>query len=112
MRLASGYIAKADLDGCTVSDSVYVETLEQELVLYPNPNDGNFTLKGSVPTNDIMGIVIYNALHQVVYKQAVQPSDNFLNVKIHMPEVANGVYFLYLNNQQFEQTFPFTSGEE
>lgn len=106
------YIMTADLNDCIITDSVFIETLEKELILYPNPNDGDFTISGSVPSNSLVGITIYNAARQVVYKQTVQPENNLLHVNISMHDLANGIYYLRLGNLEFERSFSFTHGAE
>jgi hypothetical protein len=63
------------------------------LGLYPNPNDGNFTLKGQTATNDVLHISIVNAIGQTVYSRQLQPVNKQVqhHFALHLPA---GVYLL------------------
>lgn len=77
------------------------------LILYPNPNNGKFILKGNVPADAGFRIEIINALGQVVYKDAVQPGNGLLNKEIELNHVANGIYLLKLDADNQVTTHKF-----
>lgn len=77
------------------------------LVLYPNPNNGKFVLKGNVLVNSEFKIEIINALGQVVYKDEIQTGNGLLNKEIALNHVANGIYLLKLNSDNHSTTLRF-----
>ena len=60
------------------------ETKDVGFTIYPNPNDGSFTVTGE----DIQGIEVFNLLGQSVYK--MQNPDTFT---INLPTGAKGTFF-------------------
>jgi len=60
------------------------------LTIFPNPNDGNFTLSVTTPTNEQATITISNILGEKV-KQLNTTANTPTQVKMEMPE---GVYFI------------------
>ncbi len=66
------------------------------LILYPNPNNGKFVLKGNVADNAEYNIEIINSLGQVVYKDKVMTVNNSLLKEIKL-DVAGGIYLLRLS---------------
>ncbi len=55
--------------------------------LYPNPNDGNFTLKAKVTDNSPVLLQLFNAIGQVVYTESVQPVNGMIThpVSVQLP---------------------------
>lgn len=66
-----------------------------EWQLYPNPNNGNFTIKGTAP-NGKTNVLVYNAIGQLVYEKAIIISNHQLNTTVDMGSVAAGIYLLKL----------------
>ena len=64
----SGFLARFDLInplGTTEADPA------KDLVLYNNPNSGNFSLSGSILAKEKCGIMIYDMSGRVIYQQAL-----------------------------------------
>lgn len=68
------------------------------LILYPNPNNGKFVLKGNMQTRGEVKIEIINTVGQVVYKGDIIAHNNLLQEEINLDNVANGIYLLKLNS--------------
>lgn len=68
------------------------------LILYPNPNNGKFVLKGDMQTSGEVKIEIINTVGQVVYKGDITAHNNLLQEEINLDNVANGIYLLKLNS--------------
>jgi hypothetical protein len=69
-----------------------------DFVLYPNPNNGNFTLKGNVGTSHPVAVEVWNSIGQLVYRNTLQPQNNILNTEITLDKtLAQGLYILKLN---------------
>ncbi len=67
---------------------------KSNISLYPNPNNGSFTIKGNVNSNKEMTIQIVNALGQLVYETTCLPNNKELNTQINVTHLAKGVYSL------------------
>ncbi|MEZ5016505.1 MAG: T9SS type A sorting domain-containing protein [Flavipsychrobacter sp.] len=67
-----------------------------ELGLYPNPNNGVFTLKGNFANvNDKAVISVYNNVGQKVYTESVEINRGELNHKIHLDNnLSKGMYII------------------
>ena len=86
-----------DVNGCTGStvDSIYVDICLNTVVLnnnnnfsvFPNPNNGAFTLQ--LNTSTAADVMIYDALGQLVSKQKVQP-----HVQQQLNIATSGVYLI------------------
>ncbi len=68
-----------------------LNSFDNQLLIYPNPNNGEFTIDSSIDSE----IIILNAIGQVVLIQHLNAGSN----KIDLNEQANGVYFLKLEGQ-------------
>lgn len=85
-----------EISNCVVVNSVGIQSLgENSWNVYPNPNNGIFTVVSSQEFNNAT-IEIYSPLGQLVYKQ-VHSGDNIV---IDLSEQPTGVYILKVNNHQ------------
>ncbi len=76
--------------------------------LSPNPNNGNFTLKGQVATHKALTLTIINSVGQIVHQQEVSTINGQLNEQVHTSNLASGVYLLQLQNNEHKQHIRFT----
>lgn len=80
-----------------------------QLKLFPNPNDGYFTLKGFINFNKELKIDIINALGQTIYTGGAIPVNKELNTSISLgSDIANGVYLLRLSTEHGTEMIRFT----
>lgn len=82
---------------CTTSTQteVYVkDILGITIALYPNPNNGNFTIEGITQTDDPLQIAIFSPLGELVYRDAANPVRSKFKKEIQLPATVSGVYFL------------------
>lgn len=71
---------------------------EFEIKVYPNPNNGYFTIQGSLPSNEKSELIIRNILGQTIYYEDINlPAGQFLK-EIKIPLIMDGMYFLTLRN--------------
>lgn len=79
-----------------IEESLSVEenTLSNNLVLYPNPNNGEFTISfdSKINNNDDVKIDIYDISGRLVYKNAFVNNSVRFNETINLNDVASGVY--------------------
>ncbi len=71
---------------------------DQELVLYPNPSAGAFTVQLTTDVDGLEKMELFNLLGELVYSesQETQSGQNFL--KINVSILPSGVYFLKITN--------------
>jgi len=79
-----------------------------DLQLYPNPNDGSFTIYGSVTDSKTAIIEVMNVLGQVVYKEEAEVQNNLLNKKIALDRINTGLYVLKVSTSIGSNTMKFT----
>jgi uncharacterized protein YjdB len=68
--------------------------------MYPNPNKGEFVIKGTVGTGDEeVNIEVTNMMGQVVYKNHVMAHGGSIDERVHLNNaLANGMYMLNLRS--------------
>ena len=74
-------------------------TVENELIIYPNPNNGTFNVTCTTKQNNSNILVIYNALGQQIYAQQIFTESGRINENIVLNNLAVGVYFIHLNGK-------------
>ena len=82
--------------------------------LFPNPNTGTFTIKGSLgtATDQEVSIEITDMIGQVVYKNKVNAQNGNVNEQILLGNnLANGMYMLNLNAGNEHDVFHFVIGQ-
>jgi len=70
--------------------------VDNDVIVYPGPNHGKFTIKGTVNTNDAVDVRIIDAIGQLVYEDLILPSNKHLILPVDITGVASGVYMLQL----------------
>lgn len=97
---ASGkYTVVAEADGCSSEASLDVSVKEATdtglFVIVPNPNNGNFTIKGYAKVEQTVRIDVHNERGQLVYQEAVDTDHKAFTKTISLNGIpANGVYFV------------------
>lgn len=89
---------------CATVDSAYSNTVvinyygnvkditSNTFNIYPNPNNGTFTITGNVD-DEIVSITLINTLGQTVYKEEIRSHKRTLNETLSIPaSVSNGIY--------------------
>jgi hypothetical protein len=68
-----------------------------DITIIPNPNKGDFLVKGTVAGTDKVSLELTDVLGQSVYRTELQPQAGRLNDRIHLSTtLANGMYLLTL----------------
>jgi hypothetical protein len=98
----SGYIIIFD----TVATGIHDLQGKTDLVLVPNPNNGTFNLKGSLPTEGAT-LKITDMLGQVVYEEKIKGHGK-INEQIQLSNtLANGMYLLNVKSDTENLVFHF-----
>jgi len=83
------------------TSSEYIEEIEEDIFrLFPNPNKGNFTLEVTNLTAPKYDLLVSNAWGQILQESTIYPKDGKILENIVLEEVANGVFFTTLLDQQ------------
>jgi len=79
------------------------------LTLIPNPNNGQFTIKGTVGSADEdVTLQVVNMIGQVIYNHKVMAHSGEINEKIQLTgNLANGMYLLNLQSTSENRVFRF-----
>ena len=91
----------------TIVKTNYIEVLPNGMVeigvemsakLYPNPNDGNFTLEINDRNSHQLEVHIYNTLGAEIYSESFVSNGKTLK-HLKLNDLSNGVYFIHLNTK-------------
>ncbi|RYE23335.1 MAG: T9SS type A sorting domain-containing protein [Sphingobacteriales bacterium] len=75
--------------------------------IYPNPNNGDFTLIGEANTS-VMSIEIFNVTGQLIYSSNTYPKNGSINQLIHLDgKFAAGMYLIKVNSEGEKKNIPF-----
>lgn len=101
LETGSYIISAATPFGC-VSSSVTIVLVQAGkttvYVVFPNPNNGIFTIKGRTNTDQTIPFEILNTAGAAVYKDKIPTNKKILNQQITLPvELPTGEYFLRLS---------------
>lgn len=90
-----------------------IEERFTDIRLIPNPNNGNFTLRGEVlPGTDVKDAYyeVLNALGAVIYKQPLPMLNNKFEERVQLNNaIANGLYMVRINVAGHTQALRFVS---
>jgi hypothetical protein len=96
--VCGGNTAFSNKEGIVVYNNVGIKSLapKEELAVYPNPNNGAFTIKGAIGNPDEeVNIVINDLLGQEVYRSVAIVSNGMLDAQVQLGKsVAHGMYLV------------------
>ncbi len=98
-KAADGYyLFTVTFDGCSSVAKKYVTIIDRETFdIYPNPNNGNFTVKVTLRKDLHIPISVINPLGQVIYRDASETSKKLMIKNIDLGgNLTNGIYILRL----------------
>lgn len=72
--------------------------VETDIMVYPNPSNGNFRLQVNGYENTDMTVLITNAIGQVVYNSNISVNESITVMDINLSDLASGTYSLKLIN--------------
>jgi len=87
---------------------------ENNVMVYPNPNKGVFTVKGTLATaeDQDLAVEVTDMLGQVVYRGKVAAREGKLDEQISLTgNLANGMYMLNLHCGAEVKVFHFVIGQ-
>ncbi|MGN6477574.1 MAG: T9SS type A sorting domain-containing protein [Flavipsychrobacter sp.] len=84
-----------------------IKPTQEDFTLYPNPNNGSFTIAGN-SNNATINLEIFNTLGRSVYKNTFTIGNHLFNQALDL-NLNPGLYLLRINGKA--QTFVVTSGK-
>lgn len=101
------YISKLtnnfNIDTCDIFASIYEQTPETFIRLFPNPTTGEFTLEINNTKSKNINFRIFSFLGQEVKEYSLAPNGN--SFRGNLSDVASGIYFLTLNIDGVQSTY-------
>lgn len=94
------------------SEWVYWTTLgrlgetESSVSMYPNPNNGAFTLQIAGYENNNFELFVYDAIGKVVYQKTIDITNNNFTESITLDNVSAGMYQVKLLNSEHQLSYP------
>jgi hypothetical protein len=65
--------------------------------IYPNPNNGDFSVKMQGLNDGISFIGLFNVMGQMIYTTSAEIVNGELNKEVALSQISNGIYFLKVN---------------
>ena len=79
----------------------------QNLLIFPNPTQGQFTISGEVLSNENINLELISTLGQVVFTRILTPQANRINEIIKVDNLSSGSYILKLKANEQNAYFKF-----
>lgn len=101
-------VTVTDAHGCesdatfTVNSTVSIEENSNDLLVevFPNPNNGDFFIKLEQLDNSPATIQVLDLQGQIIYNEQLAGGQNGTLTSLHLPETAQGMYFLVIHSDQ------------
>lgn len=97
--------------GCADTSAIYAFTTtgintsdinNMSLSIFPNPNDGHFTLNFDVTNKDNYTIILKNILGQIVFKDILTNFSGIYSTQIDISRFGKGIYTISISNSEHE----------
>jgi hypothetical protein len=96
LGLSDVYIQKLSVDPLLAVNNMESE----EVKIYPNPNNGHFSVFFSAAANEPFTLSVYDVLGKVVYKEQILDFDAFNAKPFDLPSIKDGVYTLVMEKSK------------
>lgn len=110
--LSGTYHVKAILDGCVyvgLTNVIIYRLNYDEFMLYPIPNNGNFTVAGTVKNNAPINVQIANSANQLIGYDMIYPEKRRFKKEYWLEDnLANGQYYFRAKVNGKWKVVPFT----
>jgi hypothetical protein len=78
--------------------------------LFPNPNNGSFTIKGDYENSNsnTVSVEVLNPIGQVILRDKAQVQNNAINKSVDIKNIPDGIYLLRVSDNTQSKTLRFT----
>jgi len=98
------YVTVTDKHDCTAFDSIYVSLItntttpygDRSINIYPNPNNGSFTISSDEWPSGPIEIKIFNTLGEMVAQESGNRDGNKFEKEIVVENLSTGVYIVWV----------------
>lgn len=96
-------LSQVDLDGKRTYYPLKSITFnDEEILIFPNPtNNSSFTIEYKALTDDVLNVVIYNTLGEMIYKVKMEQKKGSFSEQVKTSLLSKGIYYVELSNNQF-----------
>jgi hypothetical protein len=79
-----------------------------DMIVYPNPSDGNYILEVNASESKKLQYAIYTATGQLVKRHSLQIEKGNTRIGLNISEQAGGVYHLEINDGMIQKNIKIT----
>jgi PKD repeat protein len=84
---------------CSICTGVEEISDNTRIQVFPNPNNGSFTIKLNLNTNEVVDLRIFSALNEIVFEEKNVITENDYTKIINLSKYANGIYYLQITGE-------------
>lgn len=110
--MSGTYTVTATYDGCSGSGSALVlvyKLTDDFFVLFPNPNNGSFTIQARLIEKQDIPFEVVTAAGQYIYSEVIPGANRAFEKKIDLTgRLASGVYYLRIKLNEEIKNIPFS----
>jgi methionine-rich copper-binding protein CopC len=88
----------------SAGSSISNVTINENINLYPNPSNGQFTLDFTSVKNQVSSVKIYDLVGKNVYSKDAKINEGANKLSIDVSNLTSGVYILNIENQKVKFT--------
>jgi hypothetical protein len=81
------------------------------MTIAPNPNNGVFTLRGSVPANESVSVRVNNIMGQTVYSKNITTPSGLMEEHINLNQLSAGLYIINISAPSGNKQLHFVIAE-
>jgi hypothetical protein len=85
---------------CSICTGVEEISDNTRIQVFPNPNNGSFTIKLNLNTHEVVDLRIFSALNEIVFEEKDVITENDYTKIINLSKYANGIYYLQITGEK------------